>query len=197
MLGRPIEELALIPSGKAQVVSNYAYSDQVFLIRARSCGENNIFLMHNQGTALNRDLINNLANTYAFVSPCGDGSFCCENRTVANQCCGRNEDFFVIDGKAVSREARSSALDIVSFSSIKATPPSSSSTALSISPSTASVFLSSTALLSLSAAAKPSYQIVIIVEVALANVAVIAFMTEIVVLIWIYCKKRRAQIHGT
>lgn len=203
MLGTLIEELVLIPPGKAQAVSNYALPDQVFLIRARSCGENEIVLMHDQGTAINGDLINNLADTYAIVSPCADGSYCCGKRALADQCCEQNKGLFVIDGKPASREAKSSALDIVSSFAIKATPSSSSSTALHISqsfgalPSTASVFSSSTALASPSAAAKPCYQISVIVGAARGGVAAIALMTGIVVLIWIYCKQRRARSHGT
>lgn len=202
MLGQPIEQLVLIPTGKAQVVSNYALPDQVFLIRARSYGENEILLMHDQGIQRGGDFVDNLADTNALMVPCGDGSYCCGNRTEADQCCGASKGLFVVDGEAVSREAKS-ALDIVLSLSTKATSSSSSSSALNVFPSfgalssTASVSSSSTASASPSVAAKPSYPIGVIVGVALGGGAAIAFMTGIVVLIWIYCKKRRARSHGT
>lgn len=103
----------------------------------------------------------------------------------------------MIDGEPAFREAKSSsALDVVSSSSIKATPSSSSSTALlTISQSFSA--LPSTASASPSATAKLSCQIGMIAKAALGGMAAMAFMTGIVVLVWIYCKKRRARSHGT
>ena len=142
-------------------------------------------------------LVDNQVNTDYTVTPCNDGSYCCGNGTVADNCCKENRGLYLSGGKALVREASFSASDINSSSPLEATPSSSSSAALSLHQSFGSLtsiassvssslsrsVSSPSTLISLSAAAKSSNQTGAIVGSAIGAAAAAALITGIVFLV--------------
>ena len=140
-------------------------------------------------------LVSNQANTDYTITPCPDGSYCCGNGTVADDCCKENRGLPLSGGKALVQDANS-ASDITSPSPIEATPSSSSSATLTLHQSSGS--LTSIASLSLSseasvpssltsvspsAAAATSHQTGAIVGSAIGAAAAAALITVIIFLL--------------
>lgn len=115
------------------------------------------------------------------ITPCGDGSYCCGSGLLASKCCKENRGLFVQNGTAVSRDSSSIAFDIVSSSSINATPSSSSIAALTLVQSSGA--LTPTASASSSPVAKPAHQTGVIVGAAIGGAAILGLITGIIVLI--------------
>lgn len=140
-------------------------------------------------------LVSNQANTDYTVTPCSDGSYCCGNGTVADDCCKENRGLILSNGKAMIRDADSSSTDIISSSPLVATQSSSSSADLTLpqssgsltstasfsSSSEASVSSSSTSP-SPSAAATTPHQTGVIVGSAIGAAAAAALITVIIFL---------------
>lgn len=171
---------------------------QVVLFRNRysssesTTGGNEIMLMHDQGSAPEGRMDANMADSDYVVTPCGNGSYCCGNGTLADNCCRENRGLFVKDGRAVSPDPSSHISDIALSSSTKATPSSSSSAAVTLSQSlndlssAASASSSSSAALeslSPSSDTKPLHQTGVIVGAAIGGAAALALITGTIVLI--------------
>lgn len=80
-----------------------------------------------------------LNNVDTTVTPCGDNSYCCGNRTIGNTCCDFKEGVFLLNGETVLTKPPASKSSTPPASSIPAAAThSSSSLTLSLNPITTS-----------------------------------------------------------
>ena len=76
-----------------------------------------------------------MAGADVTVTPCGDGSYCCGNGTLAEKCCNDKKGVFVVDGGNPDVNPSSTSKAASSTSAVsKSTSSSSSSSSSKISP---------------------------------------------------------------
>ena len=151
-------------------------------------------LMHDQVPTLEGFEVN-MANSDYLVTPCDDGSYCCGNGNLAENCCKEKRGVFLENGMAVSRDSNSILSGVAASSSIKAIPSSSLSVALtSLQSFNAPTPIAS---VSSSSAAKPSPETGTIIGAAIGGAAVLALITGIIVFIWMRRMTYKSRGHET
>lgn len=164
-------------------------------ILCSKAGKNEIMLMRDQVLDVQGQESGDQAAYDHLITPCDDGSYCCGSGVLATNCCKENRGLFLKNGTAVSRDSTPATFDVVSSSSIKATPSSSSAAAFTLGQSLSA--LAPTAPASSTSATKTSNQTGVIVGAAISGAAVLALVTGIIVLIGMRRIKKRSRIQET
>lgn len=87
----------------------------------------NLLLMCSKGFYRQGENPKNLSNNDITITPCRDGSYCCGNGTMAQECCDDRKGIFLLNGDIVSSNPSAATSTTTAFSSLNLPRATSSS----------------------------------------------------------------------
>ncbi|MCJ1262078.1 hypothetical protein MMC22_001948 [Lobaria immixta] len=121
------------------------------------------------------------ADSNAMVTPCSDGSFCCGNGTIGEQCCSDKKGIFIIDGNTANMNP--SGASSASSAPAISTSSTASSAAFSTPSSTSSSVLSSAASPGSSSSFAPSHHVGAIAGGTIGGIIAVVLVIGITVML--------------